>query len=368
MHAELVGPDDPRWVRLLERMHHDVYQLPQYNVVAGHYEGGDPVAFVAESGTNALLIPLLIRALPADLGARPDDCDATTGYGYSGPVTTPGMPREMVSEALSRFCEFARQRGLVSAFIRMHPFFSPPVAVFQRFGSVVKHGPVVYVDLAKRAEEWWAETRSDHRRNITRLLRLGYSAVMDDWTAYAAFRTIYVKTMRRLSASPFYYFSDDYFDELRERLGDRLHLCIVRAPNGDVAAGGLFMRTSSIVEYHLGGTDEAHFHLAPSKLMLDFARRWAKERGASVLNLGGGFGGTVGSLQHFKTGFSKTEADFHTVRMVFDEQRYAQLSRARPAVVSDAGAVDDNDGPDDFFPAYRRPLHAGARVSLSAPV
>lgn len=365
MHAEFIGPDDQRWLRLLERMHHDVYQLPQYNVVAGHYEGGEPVAFVAESGTSALLMPLLIRSLPTDLDAQLDGWDATTGYGYSGPVTTPGMPDTMVSEALGCFRELASQRGLVSAFIRMHPLFSPPIAVLERFGTVVKHGPVIYVDLTKRVEEWWVETRSDHRRNIARLLRLGYSAEMDDWTGYSSFRAIYRNTMRRLSASPFYHFSDEYFDELRQKLGDALHLCTVRAPNGDIAASGLFLLAGRIAEYHLGGTEESHFHLAPSKLMLDFARRWAKERGASVLNLGGGFGGTVGSLQHFKTGFSKSEADFHTVRIVFDEQRYARLSAAGRALRSENGSVDASD---DFFPAYRRPLHASVRMSVSAPV
>jgi len=277
-------------------------------------------------------------------------------YGYSGPITTTGTRLDTLRCALGEFRELARQRDIVTTFIRPHPLRSVETAVLREFGTVVDHGDIVYIDLSKNLDDLWADTRPNHRRDITRLVRLGYRVDLDDWNAYAAFRELYRMTMQRRSARPFYFFSDEYFDELRERLADHLHLCIVRGPGGDVAAGGLFIAANGIVEYHLGGTADGYLAHAPSKLMFDFARRWAKGRGAFILNLGGGPGGATGSLRRFKTGFSRARADLYTARLVFDEERYTWLT----SVSRGLGPVDD--APTAVFPAYRQPYDDGGVI------
>jgi len=351
--AALLSPNDSRWRRFLDRAPHAAFHLPEYARVAGHYERGEPVAFYAEDGDSALLIPMLVRELPPELRAAPSWRDATSPYGYSGPIATRGIRPDVLRYSLLSLCELARQREIVSAFIRFNPFRSVPTAVFEELGIVLNHGSVVYVDLAKSHDEWWAETQSGHRQDIVRLIRLGYSVEMDDWSAYPDFRALYRTTMQRRSASAFYYFSDTYFDELRDMVGDRLHLCTVRGPAGDIAASGLFLLADGIAEYHLSGTSDAHLAKSPSKLMLDFARRWAKGLGASLLNLGGGFGGSADSLHRFKRGFSQSQADFHTVRIVFDNERYEHLTSASHKLRS------VNHAESAFFPSYRQPYNGG---------
>jgi hypothetical protein len=159
---------------------------------------------------------------------------------------------------------------------------------------------------------------------------------------------MYAATMARVSASQYYHFSDDYFDELRASMAGHLHIGSVRGPAGDVAASALFMRAGGIVSYHLSGTAAAHLRFAPSKLMLHVVRQWAKEQGAELLNLGGGFGGKAGPLYQFKAGFSRSQADFHTVRIVCDTERYDDLTRTRLEV----RPIDTST--DEFFPSYRR--------------
>ena len=345
----------------MDRVAHDAYQLPEYAVVSGKTEGGKPVAFYAQDGEHAVLVPLLVRNVPKELSTRENRSDATSPYGYAGPVVTPAIPPETLRYALTRFCETAREHAIVSAFIRLHPLRSVPVRVFREFGTVVKQGSISYIDLSKSLDELWLETRPNHRRDITRLLRTGYSVDMDDWSAYPAFRLVYRMTMRRRSAKMAYYFSDAYFNELRERFADHLHLCIVRAPDGEVAAAGLFMSANDIVDYHLGGTAAQYLPHAPSKLMVDFARRWAKARGASILNLGGGLGESPSSLEHFKKGFSHTHVDRFTARFVFDHESYSQLT----ALSRDLGPVDN--APNAFFPAYRQWVERPRRHDVSDP-
>ena len=348
MIAEFISPNDARWRQLLDRAPHDGYHLPNYAHVAGLYERSEPVAFYAEENGEGLLMPLLVRELPPGLGAPRDWRDAVSPYGYSGPIATAGTRLETLRCAFTRFRQVARDHEIVSAFVRPHPLRSVPFAVLREFGTVVSHGPIIYIDLSKTLEQLWSETRVNHRRNIARLMRLGYTAEIDDWSADSAFRMLYRMTMRRRSAAPPYYFSDAYFDRLREKLPDHLHLCIVRAPTGDVAAGGLFISADGMVEYHLGGTADEYLPHAPSKLMFDFVWRWAKVRGASILNLGGGIGGTTSSLQEFKRGFSRSQADLFTARFIFDEDRYTRLTAMRRVL----GPIDE--GPDAFFPTYRQ--------------
>ena len=177
-------------------------------------------------------------------------------------------------------------------------------------------------------EEIWAQTRLNHRRDITRAMRLGYTARMDeDWMHFDSFKAMYRATMARRAAEPFYFFEDAYFDGLRDALGNSLHLSVIEK-DGAVVGAGLFVETSGIVEYHLSGTADGVRGIQPTKLMMHFVTEWAKDRGNHVLHLGGGVGGTSDSLLDFKAGFSPVRHTFTTLRMVIDEAEYGRLVRA----------------------------------------
>jgi lipid II:glycine glycyltransferase (peptidoglycan interpeptide bridge formation enzyme) len=206
---------------------------------------------------------------------------------------------------------------------------------------------VVSIDLTLSTEELWAQTRHDHRRDITRALRLGYIARMDEeWRHLASFIRVYEATMTRLSASRFYFFDVAYFEGLREALGESLHLCVVEK-DGAIAAAGLFVETDGLVQFHLSGTDDAFRMVQSTKLMLHFVRGWAKDRGNQVLHLGGGVGASNDSLLSFKGGFSPLRHPFATLRVVVDESDYRRLVAASDPDL-DPGVRSG------FFPLYRQ--------------
>jgi lipid II:glycine glycyltransferase (peptidoglycan interpeptide bridge formation enzyme) len=214
-------------------------------------------------------------------------------------------------------------------------------------GTFVRHGETVSIDLTLPIEELWAQTRLTYRREITRALGLGYVARMDeDWRHLESFRHLYRATMDRHSADPFYFFEDAYFDDLRDALGESLHLCVVEK-DGAIAAAGLFVETDGIVQYHLSGTDDAFRMVQPTKLMIHFVRGWAKDRGNLVLHLGGGVGGDSDSLLFFKSGFSSLRHTFATLRIVIDEGEYGRLLEARDPLIDPAVR-------SGYFPLYRQ--------------
>ena len=347
MIAEFIGPRDARWKSFLKRTKHDFYHLPEYAELAAVNEGAAPVAFYAEKGEAACLAPLLIRQIPGVLNAPSDWYDCTSPYGYSGLLISPSQ--EELQWFLEAFCHTACARGIVTAFFRLHPLFVLEHSALGKFGQLIRHGQTVYINLFESKERIWEQMSTNHRRNIKKLIRLGFHVCLDDWSRLRDFITLYHSTMRRVEAVERYFFPEEYFEDLRAKLGNLVHLVCVVTSTNELAAAGLFIVTEGIVQYHLGGTAAQYLSLSPSKLMHHFMCRWAQEQSSYVFHLGGGVGGAEDSLFHFKAGFSPTRGQFYTYRIVVDESKNATLLQAGKSVRGISG-LDASD----FFPAYRQ--------------
>ena len=355
MRTSLIQPTCQRWQEILADMEHDFYHLPEYVSFSSRHEGGDALAFLAEENGYRFLVPLLLRPIEA-AGSESDlSYDVVSPYGYPGPLLSGdphrgGGRRDFFERALREFLKGLRKLGIVSGFFRLHPLLILPIEPLADCGRIVHHGDTVFVDLTLAPEEIWRQTRSNHRRGINGAKREGHIARIDEhWREFDAFVDIYAQTMDRLGATDFYRFSRSYFVGLKEALGDRLHLCVVRVGH-EVACAGLFTEVRGIVQYHLGGTREGFLSNHPTKAMFDFVRYWARQRGNHTLHLWGGLGGKSDSLFRFKAGFSELRRPFYSWRLVVDEHAYAKLVRQWERCHRQK--ADDLAG---FFPAYRKP-------------
>lgn len=339
MNTAFLSPSDGQWADVLETVRHDVYHRPAYARASAEHEGGTPVAFYAEDASGLLLAPLLLRAIP-----ETERIDATSPYGYPAPLWTAADP----TPHWAAFLHAAQARGLVSVFVRLHPFLPIPAPSCFPDGraAVVKHGPTVWIDCARSPETMWANTRSGHQSDLRRLQREGYYVEVSGEAApvdalLPEFVALYRETMDRVGASPFYDFSDAYFRAWAHSLRPYCRIAVVRSERGAAAAAGLFTEVDGWMQYHLSGTAAAHRPLAPAKLMLHAVRVRAHHGPCTRLHLGGGVGADTDSLFDFKAGFSPTRASFSSLRIVCDPDAYRAL---RPE------APPPGEG---FFPAYR---------------
>ena len=183
---------------------------------------------------------------------------------------------------------------------------------------------------------------------------MGYVAEMDQhWSRLDEFVRPYASTMSRVGAEPDYFFSRDYFYQLRDALRDRLHLGIVRLGES-LAAAGLFSEVDGIVQYHLGGRQANTTTPAPMKLLTHFVALLGKgprEPGTASWR---GPGARQDSLFFYKSGFSELRGEYFTWRAVVDAQAYQALVAGRSR-----RAGNRNEADDGFFPAYRQPLPHG---------
>ena len=317
--ATLLGPDAADWVEALTRAPHDVYHLPEYVVLDAPLSGGAPAAVRYDEPGRVLLLPLVLRSIP-DSGLR----DAASPYGYPGPVSNAGPDDSgFWTRACDAIVDLLRKEGIVTAFVRLHPLLPAPVDALAGVGTIVHHGQTVSVDLALGVEEMWRQTRRDHRNHINRARRANVRVDMDDWSRLAEWVAMYHDNMRRVGATPFYFFPIDHFRTLHDALGDRMHFATATA-GGELLGGTIFFEHGDIMQAYLQAT-RAEGHMHAGKLLYDEIRRWGHENGNAVFHFGGGLGGANDSLFAYKAGFSPRRHDFHTWRVVTDPDAYADL-------------------------------------------
>jgi hypothetical protein len=346
MIAGFISPDDKRWRRYLDANWHDFYHLPEYVRLCAQNEGGTPTAFYAETNGASFLVPLVILPLPESLNVPREWKDCVSPYGYSTPLIS--STQEQFPAFLDAFMQTAKNQRIVTAFLRLHPFYDLNKEVLSRVGQLVHHGQTVYLDLSESDEKFWPQVRRNHKQNIHRLQQQGFRISLDDWSLLDEFAVMYRSTMARVNAVTCLY-DQKYFAQLKETLNSSIHLCSVFSPNGHPAAGGIFVEMGGVVHYHLSATAAEFLSLGPNKLIVSFMRTWARQRMNKVIHLGGGVGGAYDSLFHFKAGFSNARADFYTCRIIVDRHNYEKLALA------DNSNVDANKiGQPSFFPAYRR--------------
>ncbi|CAJ95241.1 BioF2-like acetyltransferase domain-containing protein [Cupriavidus necator] len=352
MHSSLLEPANPAWRTTLARCHHDCHHTPGWYAAAQCIDHGSAAAVRVTDGTHILLVPLVRRAISRGTW------DATTAYGYGGPVLSAGAPAQFADEALATATALLRERGCISWFIRLHPLLN--AGWDSPLGRVVNHGTTVSIDLSKSADRLWQETQKRHKEGISRARRAGVTARLDrDFATLPRFIELYNWTMRRLGAAPYYFFHATHYQMLVRALGGDLLLFV--AEQADTVIGGALVtvaRGTGIMQYHLAGWDRAYHHYQPTKTVIHSAREWGRVNGLRYLHLGGGLGGSASdSLHEFKRGFSPDTHVYRTQRLVVDPDRYVELCGGDESTLEDL---------DSYFPAYRGP---GARLGRrAAPV
>jgi hypothetical protein len=293
------------------------------------------------------LLPLIMRPLPAALGV--EGFDARSPEAYPAPVFTNHDPAFMAA-AIDAFVMAMRERELVSAFIRLHPLLELPLEACAAHGSVVEHGPTVWIDLEADEATQLAGYRATHRRLLRRARAEGLRVRFDDTCSELdAFFTVYAEAMVRLEAN-WHDLGLAYLEQLVAVLGSRGFLALVEHED-EVVAGGLFARSCGIVQYHYGATATAWQQASPSRVMFDDVRRRCAALGDWRMHLGGGVGTREDPLFWFKSGFSSHRSVFRSWRLILDSAREVDLVERWRALGGDAELAGQ------FFPRYRAPLN-----------
>lgn len=326
---------------LLTNFNADIYHTKEWVSSCELSEGEEVFYLLIVCQDEKAFFPLIKRLIK-----NTDYFDLFTPYGYGGVAFSLNASADFKLNTLNFLKNYLIKTNCVSVFLRLHPLLNHGL---DKSPFYFDNGLTLSVDLNREYSEIQQEYSSGHKYDLKKSNKNNDLILIDDegFSYYTDFLNIYIETMKYLSASEFYFFNENYFLDLKDKLGKNLKLVVVKCGN-QVIGASLFLLHNTIIQYHLSGTSIEGRKYQPSKIILDYMIKWGIENKYSVLHLGGGIGGNTDALYKFKKGFSSTDMKFSTIRMVVNEDAYQELS------LKSGFSIDKISNLSDFFPIYRK--------------
>jgi hypothetical protein len=317
----------------------EFYHEPEYLKYECERYGATPIYYIDRFDQDLFVIPLMSRLIN-EKGLK----DLSSPYGYSGYLTSL-VAAEKIQNAILRFETYINQLGYVSTFLRLNPYENNLLLDENSSKNHLIQSKVVIVNLKQSYNEVVDNYTSNRKREVEAFNDSDYEIEFIGAEGIEAFKQVYDATMKRLDAAEYYFFDYNYY-EMLTNLNGRMEIALCKN-NGVIASAALFMKSSDVIQYHLGGTSTDFMKDAPIKLIIDKAiQRYIGKH--DVLNLGGGIGSKEDSLFKFKEGYSSITKRFSTLRIVNDLKKYNNLCQNF--------SKSEKKDFSQFFPLYRTPL------------
>lgn len=323
---------------LLTQLRHDVDHMPTVLAAYDGFRGLPSQLLVVRDAAGTLAIPLRFQPGPGG------SVHAVSSEVRSSPIFSDGTTPEWRRQAIGELLDFLQLRGVVTLFLRLHPRLDSAGTDFARFGAIVDHGPTFDIPLGRPLAEIRGDMRTNHRRDIRKFHTQGFTCEPDtEWRHLAEFHRLYSFTMERVGASDDYRFSLEFFEQLRDALGEHLTLWAT-VVDGQLAMAHLVSECGGIAELLYVGVHSDFQRQVPQIGLYDRELEWAQE-----------------SLRHFKAGITKVQPPASSARIVVDPVEYGRLcalwEREHERVVGRT---------DGFFPPYLQPVAAMANEAAHA--
>jgi len=327
------------WKQIVQRsLDYDSYHTWQYHNLT---KDGTPVLLIYNEGDNFIALPLLKRNIP-----NSELFDMTSVYGYTGPISNlrfNTIPLQMKDNFKKDLIEFLKENNIVSVFSRLNPFLNQ-LPLMNTFQGIHDNGNGVVIDLYQSLEEQRSKYESSLLKQVRKVKNLGFYVVdSKNPEAIKEFADIYTENMKRVGATSYYMFTEEYFRNFLNSMDFHSKLIMVYH-EGKAVCGGIVLFTQKIIQSHLSATRTSYLKYSPAKLLTDEISQLGRQLGMRYYNLGGGLGFTKDSLFDFKSSFSDNYYDYKTWRYISDPENYLKL--IQKANIDPENAVD-------FFPLYR---------------
>lgn len=329
-----VDPQD--WDDLLDRIGvHDVYFRKAYLESASLLGQGRPVYLHLHGASRDVVFPCLVREAPDGFS------DVGTPMGYGGPVAAEVEP------PVAAFCEaydqWCRENRVVATFARFHPVLENHRLAEGRWHTEHIGHSIAWRVESRSAEDLLSGMDAHHRRVVRKAraaeIEVTVEPAPDELTAFVS---LYEETMRRRTASAFYFFPGHYWRHLTHELRGALVRADARI-SGELVGSIVCLSAPPLLHYHLGASSERGQALGANHLLFWETAAWAAEQGFARFHLGGGVGGFEDSLYEFKRRFDPEGLlPAFLGKAVHDADAYRAITRSDE--IEYAG----------YFPAYRR--------------
>ena len=131
MKIAILDVNNSLWLETLSQLSHDVYHLPDYVALDARRTQTLPEAFLLQDEDKIFFAPYLLRSC-SDITDSSDEeiYDIISPYGYPGILMSEAAINnpEFPDFALQKFRQTLQERGVCSAFLRLHPILGEKFA------------------------------------------------------------------------------------------------------------------------------------------------------------------------------------------------------------------------------------------------
>ncbi|RKN76939.1 GNAT family N-acetyltransferase [Ulvibacterium marinum] len=317
---ELIRKEE-KWSSIIEKCDFvDFYHTYSYHQLAKRHDE-EPILVCYKDTDKIIAFPMLLRNI--DFSTYKD---ATSVYGYPGPITKNIRSGYDYSPFQKELHQFFHSQKIISVFSRLNPYIPGQKNCLSSLGQMTSPGRVVYIDLTKTLDEQWMLYHKRLRTYINKSRAIYTVKTASTPSHLKTFVKLYHQNMRRVNAKKEYFFDKQYFMDLMNCSDFETELLLaIDNKTGDIAGGTIFTKKDAIVQYHLSGTSEKYMGLNPVKLLIDEIRIRSTRENFKYFNLGGGVGSKEDSLFYFKSGFSKFFRPFNIWKYMVNESIYEDL-------------------------------------------
>lgn len=329
--------DPTEWETVVDRLDpDDLYAKYAYNAASSRLEvaGTEPVLLDIATDDGEAALPLLMRPLRDRSGY-----DATSAYGYGGPIVRGEIDAQVIGEGVQAWAEDA---GVIATFLRFNPLSHNERWAPAGMDVVCQGQTVAWRVGAERGELMIGMTK-DRRKSVRQAERAGLVTMITRGpTNIDSFLAVYELTLCRLNAQTFYHFADCYWETLLRECRDNL-LLVEGHVNGEIVASALMFASGQNLYTHLSGTTDAGREIGAAAGCDYAAALWAQSQGITTFHLGGGLGAAADSLFDFKHRYDPSNEPliFHIGKVVHDVEQYRALA--------------GSDSTEGYFPPWRKP-------------
>jgi hypothetical protein len=297
----------------------DIYYQPEFLACDAKMQNGTYEIAVYTSGTNIWVYPYIV--LPIKETAY---FDISSPYGYAGPVAT---SNEIQPEAEQLFVDYIRSKqNIATEFVRYHHIYNEN-NFFQIDIKNLLNRRVVVLETKDQDDIWMNQFSGTNRNLVRKLEKEGFTWSVKPFeiTDIEAFDKAYRANMVHSGAGDFYFFTQDFYAEMIEQLGEKLLFAKVER-DGETYASALFFVSGKMVTYYLSARNLDHPKVPGSNLLLSKMAFWSQENGMKLLNFGGGLSLDENDfLFKFKSNFGKQIKDFTIGKRVHQPAIYKEL-------------------------------------------
>ena len=321
----------------------DVFFSQEYYKINEPIFNGKTECFCYENNKVKILYPYIKRSI-----RESEYCDISSAYGHGGYI---GYPRnEGIIEFRNAFHRYCLENGIVSEFIRFHPLYGNHCLGVNENGVIENWQPVVVADVSSNIDLIRKMVKVKAREKIRKADRnLIKVYEHNEEYYYEKFVILYYKTMERLQASNFYYFSNEFFLSMVRELNRYSKLFL--AWLDDKVVGGLLVLFGKDFSYNFLSCSNAHYQNLGIKDLLQWkVLEWSHFAGKQKHLLGGGRRGED-SLFQFKEKFSPKKENYYIGKVIHIPTVYSELCKKRGLSFYPKNGEFDSGS---WFPFYRQ--------------